>query len=90
MPNIQSAKKRVTQSETARKRNLARKSAIKTAIKKVLSALDTKDIDQAKELLKVVESQLARAKNKRVFHKNTASRKVSRLAQRVASAARPA
>ncbi len=90
MPNIKSAKKRVTQSESARQRNLARKTAIKTAIKKVLSALEKKNIDQAKELLKAVESQLGRAKNKGVLHKNTAARKVSRLASRVASAARSA
>jgi small subunit ribosomal protein S20 len=88
MPNIQSAKKRVKQSETARKRNVARKTSIKTAIKKVLVALEQKDIEAAKDLLKVVESQLSRAKNKGVVHKNTAARKVGRLAKKVATAAR--
>lgn len=86
MPNIKSAKKRVKQSEKKRELNVARKSAIKTASKKVLVAVEKLDIVQARELLKEAESQLARAKGKGVLHKNTASRKVSRLAKAVAAA----
>ncbi len=87
MPNIKSAKKRATQSVTRRKRNIVRKSAIKTSIKKMLEAVDSKNVDLAKELLKEVEGKLARAKSKRVFHANTVSRKVSRLAKKVAQIA---
>lgn len=83
MPNIESAKKRVKQTAKRSERNVARRSAIKTAIKKVLVALDEKQIDQAKVLLKDVEAKLARAASKGVMHKNAASRKISRLAQRV-------
>jgi small subunit ribosomal protein S20 len=90
MPNIKSAKKRARQDETRRVRNNARKTAIKTATKKVLVALDGKDLVEAKELLKEVNAQLARAKGKGVLHKNTAARKMSRLAKQVAKATRAA
>jgi small subunit ribosomal protein S20 len=88
MPNIKSAKKRVKQDEKRQERNGARKSAIKTATKKVLVALASKDLTEAKELLKDVNAQLARAKTKGVLHKNTAARKMSRLAKQVAKAER--
>jgi small subunit ribosomal protein S20 len=87
MPRIKSAQKRVRSSERRRQVNVARKSAIKTAVKKVLGALEINDIDQASLLLKSAESQIARAKGKGVFHKNTAARKISRLAKKVAQAA---
>jgi small subunit ribosomal protein S20 len=88
MPNIKSAKKRAVQSETKRVRNVARRSSVKTAMKKVLVALENNDVEAAKLLLKEAESQLSRAKSKRVMHKNTAQRKVSRLAKKVAAAQR--
>ncbi len=88
MPNIKSAKKRVKQSEKRRKRNLARKTAIKTAFKKVLAALTGNDIVQAKELLKDAQAKVSRAKGKGVLHRNTAARKISRLAKKVSSAER--
>ena len=87
MPNIKSAKKRATQSIARCKRNVVRKSAIKSSIKKMLEAIDSKNVDLAKELLREVEGKLARAKSKRVFHANTAARKVSRLAKKVAQMA---
>jgi small subunit ribosomal protein S20 len=87
MANIKSAVKRVRQTAKKTKINLARKSAIKTAIKKVHIALqegaDKKNIDA---LLRDVQSKLARAKGKGVIHANTAARKISRLAQQVAQA----
>lgn len=83
MPNIASAKKRLKQSEVRRKRNVARKSDIKTAVKKVVTAIDAKEpIEKIQELLKAAESKIARAKRK-VFHPNTSSRKVSKLAKKV-------
>jgi small subunit ribosomal protein S20 len=89
MANIKSAKKQARQNEVARVRNLARTTSIKTAIKKVLMALEEgQDASKTQELLKVAQAQLARAKNKRVLHANTASRKISRLAKRVAAANR--
>lgn len=90
MPNIKSAKKRAKQSEKRHACNVARKSAIKTAVRKVLDAIEEKNVEQAKELLKDVQAQFARAKSKGVFHRNTAARKVSNLAKRVAVAQRAA
>lgn len=87
MANTKSAKKQARQNKVNKARNLSRRTALKTAIKKVMTALETtKDAEQAKELLKVAEAKIARAKNKNVLHKNTASRKISRLAKRVATA----
>ncbi len=88
MPNIKSAKKRVKQNSKRHAVNIARKSAIKTNMKKVVEAVERNEIEQAKELLKKVQAQLARAKSKRVFHANTAGRKIGRLAKKVAAAER--
>ena len=86
MPNIKSAKKRAVQSEVRRQRNLARKSAVKTAVKKVLLSLNANDdIATTKELLRSAESAIARAKGKGVIHFNTAARSIGRLARRVAA-----
>ena len=88
MPNIKSAKKRVKQSKKRRLQNLMRKSAIKTATKKMLSALDSNDISNAQELLKDINAKLSRAKSKGLMHANTAARTMSRLAKKVANAQR--
>jgi small subunit ribosomal protein S20 len=85
MANTSSAKKAAKQNEKRRVSNLARRTAIKTAIKKVLTALESKEVDpgEARKLLKDVAAKLARAKSKDVMHPNTAARKLSRLAKRV-------
>ncbi len=86
MPNIQSAIKRAKQSEVRRKVNLARKSSVKTAIKKVLAALKSnEDVKVTKELLRDAEAKLSRAKGKRVISAGTAERTISRLAKKVAA-----
>ena len=85
MANIKSAKKRVKQDEKARQRNIARRNTIRTAIKKTLVSIDGKeDIKTMQELLSQAEAQIARAKNKGLLHPRTASRKVSRLAKKIA------
>lgn len=85
MANLKSSKKRAKQAQVNRARNLKRKTAIKSAIRKVHESLQRGDsVEMTQNLLKEVEIQLARAKGKRVLHRNTASRKMSRLAQRVA------
>jgi len=87
MPNIKSAIKRAKQSETRRVRNVARKTSVKTAIKKVMAALTSnEDIALAKELLRDAEAKIARAKGKNIMHANTAARTISRLAKRVSAA----
>ncbi len=87
MANIKSAKKRAKQSEFKRQKNLHRRTAIKTAVKKVLTALESGESEEkTRELLKSVEAQLARAKCKKVVHKRAASRKISRLSKKVSAA----
>ena len=86
MANIKSAKKRAKQSEVRRKINLARKSSVKTAVKKVLIALSAEESgEKVQELLMDAQAKIARARGKGVLHKNTAARKMSRLAKRVAA-----
>ena len=88
MPNIKSAKKRDVQSKKRYLRNTARKSNIRTAIKKVKDALESGDVALAKQLLKDAEAKMARAAGKNVLHKNAARRKTSRLAKKVSDVAR--
>ncbi len=90
MPNIKSAKKRVLQTTKKSLRNQARRSNVKTAIKKVIVALEINNIDNAKELLIAAESKIASAKSKGLLHRRTAARKISRLAKKVAATTRTA
>lgn len=83
MPNIKSSKKRAKQAEKRRTINYARKSDVKTAVKKVLDAVANKDAEAAKEFLRAAQAKLARAKGKGVLHRNTVARKMSRLAKKV-------
>ena len=86
MANIKSAKKRARTNEENRQLNVQRRSDIKTATKKVIAALEANDVTLAQDLLRQAESKIARARGKGVLKQNTASRKVSRLAKKVASA----
>ncbi len=84
MANTKSAKKRVKQNKKRRLCNLSRRSAVKTATRKVLDAIDANDVTAAKVLLVAAEAQIARACGKGILKKNTAARKVSGLTKRVA------
>lgn len=91
MANIKSAKKRVRQNESRRLINAGRRTALKTAIKKVDIALETGSEQQLTEqLLRSVAAQLGRAKSKGVIHPNAAARRLSRVAKRVAKQYRSA
>ena len=91
MANIKSAKKRARQAEGRRIINASRRSALKTAVNKVLSSIENKEDPKETETLFVeAEKQIARAKVKGVLHKNTAARKISRLAKRCNSVLKPA
>lgn len=83
MANIKSAKKRVIVNRTKAERNKAIKSEVKTAIKKVDAAIAANDKEAAKAALLTATSTIDKATSKGVYHKNTSSRKVSRLAQAV-------
>ncbi len=79
MANHASALKRHRQSEKARLRNASTKSNIRTAIKRVTTALAEGKTEDAKKGLATAISTLDSAASKGVIHKNNASRKVSRL-----------
>ena len=80
MANIKSAKKRILVNRTKAERNKAIKSGVKTSVKKVTAAIAANDKDAAKAALLAATATIDKAASKGVFHKNTASRKVSRLA----------
>ena len=85
MANTTSAKKAAKQNEKRRIRNLARRTAIKTALKKTLASIesDSSNGENVDTLFRDVAAKLVRAQSKGVIHKNTASRKLSRLAKKV-------
>ena len=87
MANIKSAKKRILVTETRAARNKSIRSEVKTAIKKVEAAVAANDKDAAKAALTVAISTIESASSKGVYHKNTASRKVSRLSKAVSAMA---
>ena len=87
MANIKSAKKRILANQTKAARNKAIRSEVKSSIKKVEAAVAAKDKAAAEEALKNAISVIEAAGSKGVYHKNTSSRKVSRLTKAVNSIA---
>ncbi|MEE2969955.1 MAG: 30S ribosomal protein S20 [Pseudomonadota bacterium] len=83
MANIQSAKKRVRRNARRTVINHARMGRIRTFIKRVESAIEGGDKDAAQQALKAAQPEIMRGVTKGVLHKNTASRKVSRMSARV-------
>ena len=83
MANIKSAKKRILVIETKTLRNKAIKSKVKTYIKKVDAAIAANDKEAATVALTAAISEISKAANKGIFHKNTAARKISRLTKAV-------
>lgn len=81
MANIKSAKKRIKVIDKKTARNKRVKNHVKEAIKAFEVALADEDMTLAKEKLVLAEKKLMQAAAKGVFHKSTASRKVSRLNQ---------
>ena len=87
LANIKSAKKRVEVSKKRYEKNKAIKSSVKTAMKKVDAAVAAGDKAAAQAALLNATSVIDKAATKGVYHKNNASRKVSRLAKAVAAMA---
>ncbi|MBE5941301.1 MAG: 30S ribosomal protein S20 [Lachnospiraceae bacterium] len=83
MANIKSAKKRIKVIETKTLRNKKVKSELKTVIKKLEAAVAAGDKAAAEAQLKVCTSKISKAATKGIVHKNTASRKISRLSAAV-------
>ena len=85
MANHSSAKKRIRQTARRTGVNVARRSRIRTYLKNVETAIASGDRDAAREALKAVQPELHRGVAKGLVHRNTAARKLSRLASRIAA-----
>ncbi len=83
MANTPQSKKRARQSEKRYAVNKARRSRIRTFLRKVEEAIASGNTEAAKEALRTAQPELARGVTKGVLHKNTAARKMSRLSARV-------
>jgi small subunit ribosomal protein S20 len=83
MANTPQSKKRARQNERRNAVNKARRSRIRTFLRKVEEAIASGNPDAAKSALQVAQPELARGASKGVLHKNTVARKMSRLSARV-------
>ncbi len=86
MANIKSQKKRVLTNEKSRQRNRAVKSSLKTAVKKVHTAIAAGDMDAANAALAEASRQLDKAASKGVIHKNQAANRKAGLAKAIQAA----
>ncbi|RMH46405.1 MAG: 30S ribosomal protein S20 [Alphaproteobacteria bacterium] len=83
MANTPQSKKRARQNERRYMINKARRSRIRTFIRKVEEAIASGDKTAAGEALRAAQPEIARGVTKGVLHKNTAARKISRLSARI-------
>lgn len=90
MANTSSAKKAVRKIERRTKVNRARRSRMRTQIRKAEEAIEAGDAAAAATVLRETEALIMRSAQSGVIHKNTASRKVSRLSARVRTLAQAA
>ena len=90
MANSPQSKKRARQNEARYAINKARRSRIRTYLRKVEEALASGDQTAAAAALREAQPELARGVTKGVVHKNTAARKMSRLSSRVKALGVPA
>ncbi|MBR4723467.1 MAG: 30S ribosomal protein S20 [Clostridia bacterium] len=84
MPNIKSAKKRVLVIEKKTLINQMHKTALKTAVKRFETAAEENNLDEAKALFCEAVSKLDKGVKQGILHKNTAARKKSQLALKLA------
>lgn len=83
MANSPQAKKRARQNERRFQVNKARRSRVRTYLRKVEEAIEAGDKDAAKAALRAAQPELMRGVSRGIFHKNTIARKMSRLSSRV-------
>jgi len=83
MANTKSAKKMVRKIATRTEVNKARRSRMRSYVRKVEEAIEAGDKSAAAVALKAAQPEIMRAAGKGVLHKNTSSRKISRLSSRV-------
>ena len=83
MANTASARKRIRQTARRTLRNHARKSRMRTFVKKVEAAIAGSDKQAAAAALRAAQPEMQRAAGKGVVHRNSVARKVSRLSARI-------
>lgn len=83
MANTPQARKRIRQNERRAAINKARRTRMRNFIRKVEEAIASGDAAAARDALRAAQPEIMRSSNKGVVHKNTASRKISRLSNRV-------
>lgn len=83
MANSPQARKRIRQTARRTAVNTARRSRLRTFLRKVEEAIASGDAEAAKAAFQAAQPEIVRSANKGVLHKNTASRKISRLHRRV-------
>ncbi|MGI0117271.1 30S ribosomal protein S20 [Zooshikella sp. RANM57] len=83
MANTPSAKKRARQNEKRRKHNASLRSHVRTVIKKVVAAVEAKDVEQAKASFTAAVPVIDRMADKGIIHKNKAARHKSRLSAKI-------
>ena len=83
MANTASARKRIRQNVVRTERNAARKSRMRTFVKKVEAAIAGGDREAANAALREAQPEMQRAAGKGVIHKNTVARKLSRMTARI-------
>ena len=85
MANNSSARKRIRQTEKRTVRNKARKSRVRSLLRKVEEAVKSGDKAAAQEAFRAAQPEMQRAATKGVLHANTVARRLSRLSARVKS-----
>ncbi len=83
MANTKSAKKAARQAERRTLVNKSRRSRMRTFVRKVEEAIASGDRDAANVALREAQPEIMRSASKGILHKNTASRKISRLSARI-------
>lgn len=83
MANTPQARKRIRQIERRTEINKSRRTRMRGFLRKVEEAIASGDSDAAREALRIAQPEIMRSANKGIVHKNTASRKISRLSSRV-------
>jgi small subunit ribosomal protein S20 len=83
LPNIKSSIRSVKSDAERRARNFSAKSAVKTASRKLVEAIEAGNADEAKALLITASKTIDQAAANNVFHKNAAARRKSRLARKL-------
>ncbi len=83
MANIASAKKRARQAEKRRRQNAGARSMLRTSIKKVVNAIESRDKEAAASAYQAALPIIDRMSNKGLIHKNKAARHKSRLNTRL-------